>query len=451
MPELTSGLIKKSIMYKLSNYNYFTAYEQRVICLNGITGRMFSVSSQEYENLKELFSDLITFQIQYGSVFNRFKEWGFIVDENTDEIDIVRFRNKQSVMSNKFYRLIINPTVECIFNCWYCSQHKNDTGGMKEDVMEKVKKHIDFMFERERITGFYLDWFGGEPLMYFDEVMYPLAQYGLEKVKQHNLPFFQHVTTNAYLINPEMVEKMKEIQLKSFQITIDGDEKRHNSIRNIHGRPTFRRIMDNIVLLCEQIPDVNVILRLNFDEKTLSAANMVDVFDLIPEQYRRNISIDFQRVWQTKKSEMPDNPVLLDLYQQSDRLGYRVGVPGGFELGRRAKCYADRYFHSVINYDGKVYKCTLYMQKESGILHDNGVIEWDNQTLVELYSKATFENDRCLACKCLPLCLGPCSQIAKSKTTLPCNLDMTEISMNNFIIETYKRKKEYSDKVAKAV
>ena len=91
------------------------------------------------------------------------------------------------------------------------------------------------------------------------------------------------------------------------------------------------------------------------------------------------------------------------------------------------------------------------MQKECGTLHDNGVIEWDNQTLVELYSKATFENDRCLACKCLPLCLGPCSQAARSKNILPCNLDMTEININNFIIETYKRQKEYFDKMAKAV
>ena len=434
-------------MYKVSNYNYFAPDGERVICLNGITNRMFAISKPEYENLQTQLSDLISFQIHYDGIFNLFKDWGFIVDEDADEIDILRFRNKQAIMSDKFYRLIINPTEDCIFNCWYCTQRKDNTGGMSAEVMEKVKKHMDLMFEREKITGLHLDWFGGEPLMYFDEVMYPLAKYGLEKVKEYKLPFFHHVTTNAYLINPEMVEKMKEIHLKSFQITIDGDEERHNTIRNMKGKPTFRRIMDNIILLCEQMPDVNVVLRLNFDEQTLSAGNVFNVFDFIPEKYRKNISVDFQRVWQTKKSGMPENDDLLHLYQQSARLGYRGGLPGGFELGKSNRCYADRYYHTVINYDGKVYKCTLYLQKECGTLHDNGFIEWDSQALTELYAKATFENDRCLACKYLPLCLGPCSQAAKMKKNLPCSYDMSEIRVNNFLIETYKRQQEYMDKI----
>lgn len=430
----------------LSNYNFFIEYEQRVICFSGMSGYSFSVSQNEYESLKDLFNDLIAFKIQYSSVFDRFKDWGFIVEEDIDEIDILKFRNKQAIMSDKFYRLIINPTQECVFNCWYCSQHRQNTGGMKENVMEKIKKHIDHMFEKERITGLYLDWFGGEPLMYFDEVMYPLSQYAFEKINQYKLPYFQHATTNAYLIDHVMVDKMREIQLNSFQITIDGDEKRHNSIRNVNGKPSFKRIMDNIVLLCEQISNVNIVLRLNFDEKTLSSGNLVDVFNLIPEKYRQKISIDLQRVWQTKKDKMSDNPVLLELYRQCVSLGYKVGIPGGFELGRKVRCYADRYYHSVVNYDGKVYKCT-HIGKEDGILHDSGIIEWYKQSLVELYSKATFENNKCIKCKYLPLCFGPCSQTIKNKGNLPCYYSMAEINFNNFVIETHKRQKEYSEKM----
>jgi uncharacterized protein len=430
-------------MYRLSRYNYFIEHEQRVIYFNGLTGAFFSLSMKEHEKIMEQFEDLIAFQIHYNSIFSRFNNWGFIVDEDIDERDIIKLRNRQTVLSDKFYRLIINPTIDCIFNCWYCTQHTKNVGVMKEKTQDKVKKHIDFMIEKEKITGIYLDWFGGEPLMYFDEVVYPIAKYTLEKLKQHKLPLQHHATTNAYLINTEMIEKMKEISLKSFQITIDGDEKRHNFIRNINGKPTYARIMENIMLLCEQMPDVNITLRLNFDEQTLSLSNMEEVFEQLPQKYRKNIFPDFQRVWQTQKGKMKKNQNLYNLYKKCNSLGYNPNVPGGFYIGATVRCYADRYYHSVINYDGKVYKCTAHTAHEDGVLHDNGIIEWNSKSLIELYSNTTFENERCLKCKHLPLCLGPCSQNAKDKSNLPCFYDLSEITINQFIIETYNKKIKY--------
>jgi uncharacterized protein len=428
-------------MYKLSKYNYNVKQGQRVIYFNGKTGFSFSVSQEEHEKITEKLNDLVSLCIHHNSVFCKFREWGFIVDENIDEVDSIKLQNKQAIMSDKFYRLIINPTEECIFNCWYCTQHKQNTGYMREQIQNKVKKHLVFMFEKERITGLYLDWFGGEPLMYFDEVVYPLAKYAFELIEHYQLPFIQHATTNAYLINSTMVQKMKEINLKSFQITIDGDEKRHNSIRNINGKPSYYRIVRNIILLCEQISDVKIILRLNYDAYTLFLSDIEKVFEQIPKKYRQNIFPDFQRVWQTKKSKMEDNPFLLDIYKQCCFLGYNTEIPMGFHIGKSFRCYADRYYHSIINYDGKVYKCTLNMDKEDGTLLDNGEITWNKQTLIQLYSNATFENKKCLRCKHLPLCLGPCSQQAKRKSNSFCYLDMAEVNIDQFIIEVHNKKK----------
>jgi uncharacterized protein len=312
-------------MYKVSRYNYFIEYRRRIICFNGFTGMVFSVSQKEHEKLKELFNDLISFQIQYGSVFHRMKTLGFIVPEDVDEIDKIRYKNKQSVFLNKFYRLIINPILDCIFNCWYCNQHTQNKGGMKPEVVEKIKKHINVMVKDEKITGLYLDWFGGEPLMYFDEIVYPVAQYAFELIEQYNLPHVHHATTNAYLITPSMAEKMKEIKLNSFQITIDGDEKRHNTIRNINGKQSYRRIMDNIILLCETVPDIKIILRLNYDNATLNRSDMQAVYEQIPQHYRNKIRLDFQRVWQTydnTNSKQKPNAPLRELEKDVASMGY---------------------------------------------------------------------------------------------------------------------------------
>jgi uncharacterized protein len=77
------------------------------------------------------------------------------------------------------------------------------------------------------------------------------------------------------------------------------------------------------------------------------------------------------------------------------------------------------------------------MKKEVGILHDNGVISWNQDVISTLYSKATFENERCLKCKHLPICLSSCTQKMKDNK---CEMDYSEISYEQFIIDTYNKK-----------
>lgn len=432
-------------MYKLSKYNYFVESGERVIYMNGMTGDTFSVSKNEHENLMKLFEDLVMFHSHYNSLFNRFKDWGFIISEDLNEVDLLRFRNKQAVFQDKFYRLVINPTEDCVFNCWYCNQHTQNSGKMERTVVEKIKKHILYMIEEEKVTGINLDWFGGEPLMYFDEVIYPIAKFTLNLVKKHKLPFQHQATTNGYLITPEMVKKMKELNFKSLQITIDGDEKRHNTIRNVNGKPSFKRIMENISLLCEQIPDLRIILRLNYDEKTLLSGDLAKVFELIPSQYRSRIRPSFQRVWQTiKKRDRQDEYLdLKELYHAVSDLGYEPMVSNALQVGAMTRCYGDRFYHTVINYNGKVYKCTAHTNQEAGKLHDSGFIEWKPEVMSRLFSKATFENAQCLQCKFLPMCLGNCIHKMNSEK---CALDFDDLSSDFFIKEYYNQKMNHIKK-----
>lgn len=212
-------------MYKLSDYNYFLEHEGRMIYFNGMSGASFIMSINEHKRITSLLNDLLSFKKEYKSVFERFLKWGFIVPKEINEIDKLRFNNKVAVFSDKFYRLIMNPTTDCVFNCWYCDQHSQHKGGMAEEIKNRILKHIEHMINVDKITGLHLDWFGGEPLIYFDEVMVPISQYGMEIAEKNNLPFVNQITTNGYLINEEMVKIMKEIKLHLFQITIDGDEK----------------------------------------------------------------------------------------------------------------------------------------------------------------------------------------------------------------------------------
>ncbi|MCC8145205.1 MAG: radical SAM protein, partial [Bacteroidales bacterium] len=422
----------------LSQYNYFVEHEDRTIYFNGMTGATFSLSNQEHQKISFLFEDLISFHIQYESIFNKFKEWGFILNEDVDEVDQLRLKNRLSVFADKTYRLTINPTEDCVFNCWYCVQHTYNRGGMSKETVENIKKHIEYMVKEEKITGIFLDWFGGEPLMYFDEVVYPISKYALET----GLPVTQHITTNAYLIDKEMVEKMKEIKLNSFQITIDGDEKRHNKIRNVNGKPSYSRIMENIHLILEYIPNAVITLRINYDDVTLNVSNMDSVLDAIKPEYRKQVCVNLQRVRQTIKPHlMQENKTILNLGDSILKKGYILDMTGPYSLRQTTKCYADRLYYAVINYDGKIYKCTVNMNREAGILTESGKIIWDQDILAKLYGTATFENEKCLACKLLPMCLGTCTQSGKTKKAPSrCLLDISEVTPENYIIKQFQMK-----------
>ena len=431
-------------MYKLSNYNYFIEFENRMIYFNGMGGNAFTLSVKEHEKMSFLFDNLALFRENYPSVFDCFVNWGFFVPEDIDEIDKLRFNNKKAVFSDKYYRLIMNPTTDCIFNCWYCNQHSHDKGGMTEEVRHKILKHIDYMVNVDRITGLHLDWFGGEPLMYFYETVVPVSEYGMEMAAKNNIPFINQITTNGYLIDEPMVKKMKDIKFDRFQITIDGDEKRHNKIRNVHGQPSFQRIIENIVLILKNIPDAGITLRINFDDSTLKVSNFDNVFKLIPKQYRKRVFISLQRVWQTveKNENKIGNQDLIQLRDSAINLGYSTSETSEFHAGRPVKCYADRLYNTVIDYDGKIYKCTVHTQKEAGVLNNDGVITWNHDTLTHLFSKPPFENKKCLACKHLPICLASCVQNANGSSEGPnrCALDYAEIQVEDFIKSLIKTK-----------
>ena len=432
----------------MSTYNYFVPYQERVIYFNAISTKIFSLNSEEHQRLQSLMQNLEFFESKYNSVFQYLKKQGFIIDAGLNELDIIRFRNRMSVYANKQYSISINPTLECNFACWYCYE-KHPQGYMQSETMEKLKKHLMYMVEKQRITALHLSWFGGEPLLYFNEVVYPISVYAKQLCAQNHIPFYNAMTSNASLFTEDMLPMLNEIELKTYQITIDGDEKRHNKIRNDHGKPSFSTIINNVKMLCDFIPDVRITLRVNFDNVTLERANLSDVFQLFTLEQRQKIKVDFQRVWQTREYEMTENKTVLDLYDQCVQLGFQqiVANENVFLIGRYYKCYVDRFFHTEMNYDGKIYRCTVHGYDDKyvvGELADDGHINWNGKALVQRYGKATFENDMCLKCKYLPLCMGPCSQSVieneGKRLECMCPLKDCEVTPESAIISYYKSK-----------
>jgi uncharacterized protein len=391
------------MQYKLNKYLYQGSKNNNIIVYNLISGTIFALTKEKYDLLNT--NNLSSLRQTHPAFFSAMRKLGVLIPIHFNEIDYVRMKNRQIIFDTRNYRLTINPTLECNFNCWYCYE-EHPKGRMSQDVMNSIVSHIRRKIKEKTLQYLELDWFGGEPLLYFDEVMYPLGKEIKKVVEKNNISFANGATTNGFYIDDERIVKFKEIGLTNFQITLDGYEDTHNKVRfgkNKEG--SFRKIIENINLLSEN--SINTIMvRINYTAKTLEKIN--DIINLFSEKAKKRVTILFQQVWQDSVKHIVSAEENKKIFEKE---GFKVKK---YELNfKNYMCYADLSQQAVINFDGRVFKCTardFNTVDADGKLLSNGEIEWDIPLISKRLGNATFENEFCISCKLLPACMGPCSQ-----------------------------------------
>jgi uncharacterized protein len=347
----------------------------------------------------------------HPSFYEALVQRGFIVDATEDEtqkaINIMQEMNNES----SEFKLIINPTMNCNFKCWYCYEMHIKDSKMGPETITAVCNFTDNLLrENEDLKVFTLSFFGGEPLLYFHKVVVPILQYIKEKVANLDIRFNSGFTTNGYLLNQEMIDIFKLYGVNSLQITLDGNRELHNTIRFVSAtRGSYDEIVANIKLACRN--GIYVTTRINYTPKTLAGIKdiMADFSELTTEE-RRFMNFSFHQVWQDEKSADTDD-MAAEVRKSFTLEEFTVSVPN--EQALHTSCYADKTNEAVINYNGEVFKCTardFTSEKSEGRITANGKIEWNE--LNKRRQEKRFSNKPCLECKIFPLCAGGCSQLA---------------------------------------
>ena len=123
----------------------------------------------------------------------------------------------------------------------------------------------------ENFTGLHVSWFGGEPLINRECLLY-LSKNFLKISRFYKRRYSADMTTNAYLLDYDTFEEMLDCNIKKFQITVDGTEALHDSQRYLkNGGGTYRQIMDNLnKIMKSKRNDFEITIRVNFTEKLYS-------------------------------------------------------------------------------------------------------------------------------------------------------------------------------------
>ena len=89
-----------------------------------------------------------------------------------------------------------------------------------------------------------------------------LSKQFIDICEEHHINYGASIVTNGYLLNTDVVKKLNALQVKRYQITLDGKKEIHDANRPLaNGGGTFDVITKNLIDVKDVIPSVS--LRIN--------------------------------------------------------------------------------------------------------------------------------------------------------------------------------------------
>lgn len=390
---------------KLSYYNRITIYGDFYLFYNSNTDACLMLPEKRYKLIEKNNKSITKLKSEDSELFKLLVENAFIVKNDYNEKADYLISRQIRRYSTEFYHVILNPTMDCNLNCWYCYESHVEGSHFTDEVIDKIKKHFVYKIEVQPFRELKLSFFGGEPLKELNRVI-ELIEFCKDLSIKHDFKLSIDFTTNGTLVDDRLISAVKEIE-SDFQITIDGNEEKHNKVRydKQNKLGSFDTIVSNIIKLSKQLDKVTVRIRINFDLKTLE--NIDDIFDNFNDLDKNKLLISFHKVWQVEKPV--DSDVLIYTLNSLLEKGFAVDY---HSLSKSFyTCYADNYNSVVINFDGKIYKCTsrdFNDENAEGELNEFGHLIWDFD---KLYKRLSIQDrDECTNCNLFPSCSANCSQ-----------------------------------------
>ncbi len=309
-------------------------------------------------------------------------------------------------------------TMNCNLACPYCFEDpfrghftmSNDTAKLLiQRLTERMASGLD-------VT---VDFYGGEALMtlrLLKRIATKLKQAG----QKHNVAFRFNIFTNGTLLTRPVVEELLPLGLAAVRITVDGPADIHDRQRPfVTGQGSFRTILDNIRAVHEILP---IDLGGNYTRD-----NYRRFPELLDQLLAEGIApAKFKAVAFSPVVPKADGSVAGDRGStctcSSEPWMIEAGLLLREEIIRRgfptpklktSACMIEFENDLVVNYDGNLYKCPMFMGNEElrvGSLTE-GVKDYR-----ESHNLDVWKNDECLDCAYLPLCFGGCRFLRRLKT-----------------------------------
>ena len=330
-------------------------------------------------------------------------------DPVLDRERAIRYR----ALTNKQFELIVFTTEQCNFRCTYCYEDFS-IGHMREPVVSGVCSLITQ--KAPTLDKLHVSYFGGEPLMNMRAVR-RISGTAKTLSSQTGMTFTSGATTNAFLLDTDLLAELIELNCTGYQISLDGWQDSHDRSRvQRNGKGSFERIWANLLAARRSSLDFSYLLRIH-----LLPSNIESVFDLV-ENINRHLDDDrfeimFKKVgfWGGSNENHPTvfrngSTTLNDAYEQLRTMASRVsdagvdesaGSSGGTAPSVPYVCYASRANSIAVRANGRVNKCTVALTNEAndiGSILPDGRLEIDANKLAPWLGGISSLDDAYLGC-----------------------------------------------------
>lgn len=443
--------------YKVSMFTTYTVNKRdEIILYNSLYG---------LESIRCIISNIdvlhwLNKKITYKETNDKTFKW--LIDNNylvKLDVDEKARRNVKiaNLLEDGTLHMTIHLTENCNFRCEYCAINENyrDISAETENgIIDFIRKNI---FKYKAIQ---IDWFGGEPLLKIETII-RMSKSIKTICNIAKKPYCASITTNGYLLSPDIVKKLIECKVKDYCVTIDGNKDVHDNMRKlISGKGTYEQIINNLMNIKNEINNgwVNFTIRVNLTKDS------VVLFDDFYEELNRifgddnRFSIFLKKVndWGAKginkiKDQLIDSKEIFDVLETIKDTKKDLSIIENFnelEFGGRC-CTASRSNSYTIYADGMVGKCE---NPNSGLIighiNDPDLSLKDSMDYPRWCSRAYDMPQECDDCFMSPLCFSQeCPKLLIAKAGDSCFLTEHYIKkMLEFYVEFRKGKVIYVDK-----
>ena len=156
-------------------------------------------------------------------------------------------------------------TLKCCFSCKYCGSSAN--GKARENELS-TRECLDVADQLAELGCRRVSMIGGEVFMRedWDKIIGRLTRHGISVC----------IITNGYLFKPELIDRLKAVNIESVAVSFDGPEEIHDKYRQ---KGSYVRALKAIKTLSEGGIPVSVITTLNHE----NAAHLEEFFDTVKD------------------------------------------------------------------------------------------------------------------------------------------------------------------------
>lgn len=348
-----------------------------------------------------------------------------IVRAGEDEFEEVLRQNIAALETSTTLDVTIQPTANCQFGCNYCGQvhrKKNVDALMSQKITDRICNNLT----RGNYKTLSVEWFGGEPLMAYTEIL-RMSDRMMTFCAGKDIDYEARMITNGLSFKPAVFQQLLEKKVTHYQITLDGLGETHDLMRiTKEGAKTFDIILKNI-LDVTSLPEYlerhcSLLVRVNVNSRSVKTLfRLIDLLASHGLQHKR-VRIDFAPIFDWGGNNAQKDSLSPESYAVAEIDWILHAIRKGFTFGRvvpekrPGPCMVVKRDSEVYDVNGNIYPCyeypytPKYEKPEYLIGHVDTIDVQRNDNAVTRNWFVDIKGDisPCKRCNLFPVCGGAC-------------------------------------------